>query len=116
MTVKINGSTLTPQPRDVAWGNEIVGDKLDGTQSLGAYRPLSLRAPTVHGTASDFNWSNFENAVHTSIDVQAPGETGVSGSTVNYSSGVIAKAIRSLTGEPGDLLAAGIELELLVVV
>lgn len=115
MAIQINGSALTPQPRDVVWDRVLVGNKLDGTQSVGSYRTLVLRSPTARGTSASFNWLNFENAVQSSIDVQAPGESGVSGSTVNYSSGVIVRAIKTISGEPGDVLT-GVEMEVLVIV
>ena len=115
VTVLINGGTLVPQPSDTSWELISTGEKLDGTEAIGAYWLHTLRAPVFRGggTAS-YNWGSYDNIALTSITTHAPGDT-MRGTAVTYNSGVVSKPIKSLTAPPGGLVH-NVELKILVVV
>ena len=112
-TIKINGVTLDPQPARAKWDDNIVDGKLNGTDALGAYRTLTIQAPPLAGQAN-FNWTDFQNQVLSSIQAFAPGDQPT-GSNVIYSSGVVSRQIK--TYDVGDdRTVGGVQMEILVVV
>jgi hypothetical protein len=113
VTVQINGTTLNPQPSETAWEESVTGGKLDGTDALGAYSVLTLRAPVESGGTANWNWSDFENQVLTSITVPDRLET-MRGTGTTYSSGVVSKKITKTNAPPGGLVR-GVEMRVLVV-
>lgn len=113
VTVQINGVTLNPQPAEVNWSSEIVGDYLDGSQAVGAYETVTLVAPVDSGGTANWNWGNYENMVLTSITIPARFET-MRGSGTTYSDGVISKRIKSTNAPPGGLVR-GVEMEVRVI-
>ena len=114
VTVQINGTALNPQPRETVWNVEIIGQKLNGTEEAGAYQVLTLRAPVSTGGTANWNWGDFDNTVLTSVTAPAPFDT-MKGTAVTYSSGAIARAIRSNAAPPGGLVR-GVEMDILVIV
>jgi len=114
VTIAINGVTLNPQPAETSWERAIINEKLDGTDSVGAYWLHTLKAPVDRGGTASWNWSTYSNSVLTSITTHAPFDT-MRGTAVTYSSGVVSKAIKSQNAPPGGLVR-GVELSLLVVV
>jgi len=116
MTVEIqlDGTALTPQPRETTWQTPIVGGKMDGTEALGSYYTLTLRAPVGSGGTANWNWGNFANSVLTSIQAHAPYDT-MKGSAVTYNSGVVARAVRTISTPPGGLVR-GVEMDILIII
>ena len=115
MTVEIqlNGTALTPQPRETVWNAPVIAQKLNGTDELGAYHTLTLRAPIGSGGTANWNWGDFDNTVLTSIQAHAPYDT-MKGSAVTYSSGVVSRAIRTIQTPPGGLVR-GVEMDILII-
>lgn len=111
-TIRINGTTLSPQPAYDSWEENVAGGKLDGTDELGAYKIFRMQAPALAGQA--FNWQAFENQVLTSLQAYAPGDLPT-GADVVYSSGVVSRKIKRLES-PLDRSVTGVELEIAVVV
>lgn len=111
-TIKINGTTLQPQPANDGWEDVVIEERLDGLEALGAYKIFRMEAPTLAGQT--FNWQNFENQVLSSLQTYAPGDLPT-GADVVYSSGVVAKKIREFRS-PLDRTVTGVELVVLVVV
>lgn len=116
MTVEIqlNGTALTPQPRETIWNTNIIGGKLNGTEEAGAYQILTLRAPVGSGGTANWNWGDLDNTVLTSIQCHAPYDT-MKGSAVTYSSGVVSRAIRTVSTPPGGLVR-GVEMDILIII
>lgn len=112
-TVKINGTTLAPQPAFARWDSEIVDGSLDGTDDVGAYMRFTIRAPKLRGQT--FNWDDYENQVLTSLQAYAPGDNPDTGADVVYSDGAVAKQIRSFE-MPEDRTVSGVEMEIMVIV
>lgn len=112
VTVKINGTTLIPQPAETVWEFATLGQKMNGTDGLGAYMLHTLKAPVHVGGTS--NWDDYDNTVLTSIVTHAPGDT-MRGTEITYSSGVVSRPLRAQSAPPGGLVQ-GVELEILVVV
>lgn len=116
MTVEIqcNGTALFPQPRDVNWESVQVSGKLDGTDAIGAYEILVLKAPPEAGGTANWNWSNFENSVLTSV--QAPARfDNTFGTAVTYNSGVVSERIKRIDSTVGNVIN-GVEMRIKVVV
>jgi hypothetical protein len=112
-TIKINGVTLDPQPARAKWDDNLIDQKLNATDALGTYRLFTIHAPPLAGQA-DFNWTDFQNQVLTSIQAFAPGDRPT-GANVVYSSGAVARQIK--TYESGDDRAVGgVMMEIWVVV
>jgi hypothetical protein len=111
-TIKINGTTLTPQPASDVWEENISGGMLDGTDEVGAYKIFRIQAPVLAGQA--FNWQQFENQVLTSLQAYAPGDLPT-GTDVVYSAGVVSRKIKQFQ-MPLDQTVRGVELEIAVVV
>lgn len=111
-TIKINGTTLEPQPAFDAWEEVIFDQKLDGVEALGAYKVFRMRAPSLAGQT--FNWDQFENQVLSSLQAYAPGDLPT-GADVVYSSGVVSRKIARFES-PLDRSVTGVELVILVVV
>lgn len=113
--IKCNGTSLVPQPGTVSWLPNEGGDKLDGTLHLGAYHILVLRCVPAPGGASNFNWTDYENTVLTSIQAYPPGQDGQTGTPTTYNSGVVSEPINEIRSEPGGILR-GIEMRVKVVI
>lgn len=113
VTIQINSTTLIPQPGETSWEQVAMGEKLDGTNGLGAYWVHTLKAPVFSGGTASFNWDSFDNSVLTSIRTHAPGDT-MRGTAVTYSSGVVSKPIMTLTAPPGGLVRE-VELRISVI-
>ena len=111
-TVAINGVTLSPQPAFTRWEDAIIDSKLDGTESTGAYRLFTIRAPKI-GTQT-FNWQTYENQVLTSIQCYAPG-TGPESANVVYSSGAVSRKIK-VYEMPEDRTVSNVEMQIAVIV
>ena len=109
MTVQINGTTLSPQPREINWQSEIIDGKLNGTDAVGAYVPVTLSAPVDRG--GSWNWASFENQVLTSITIPARYST-MSDSLTTYND-AIAKKIARTRAKVGDTVD-NVELTVLV--
>lgn len=114
VTVAINGTDLNPQPASVDWESNVTGGKLDGTDSLGAYETCVLRAPLAQGGTANWNWSDYENSVLTSIVLPARFST-MRDTGTTYSSGVVSSRITSIDGPPGGLVR-GVEMRVRVVI
>lgn len=112
VTVAINGVTLVPQPAEIGWTIDPNGQKLDGTESLGAYMVATLKAPVMRGGTC--NWQTYDNSVLTSIVLPAPFSTQRDSGTT-YSSGVVSRAIKQIAAPPGGLVR-NVEMEVLVIV
>lgn len=115
VAIQINGVTLNPQPASVTWKPSPTGSKLDGTLHLGAYQVLELVAVPTPGGSSNFNWTDYENLVLTSVRAYAPGDDGQTGAAVTYNSGVVSQPIEEIRSEPGGILR-GIKMTLAVVI
>lgn len=115
VAIKINGTTLIPQPATATWSPNEGGGKLSGVSHLGAYRILILRCVPTQGGASNFNWTDYENTVLTSIQAYPPGQDGQTGTATTYSSGVVSEPIREIQAGPGGILR-GIEMRVKVVI
>jgi hypothetical protein len=115
VTVQINGTTLNPQPASVDWESNIIGGKLDGSEAIGAYEAVTLRAPVDNGGTVNWNWSTYENQTLTSIVLPARFETMKEASGTTYNSGVVSKRIRAIDAPPGGLVR-GVEMRVLVVI
>jgi hypothetical protein len=113
--VQINGTALNPQPRTATWELNPVGGKLDGTEHLGAYDTLILLSPPARGGTANWNWTDFENQVLTSVQVMPRGQTLKNGSATTYNSGVVAKSIVTVASPPGDIVES-VEFRVMVVV
>ena len=113
VTVAINGVTLNPQPADVVWDSPITGGKLDGTDALGAYETVTLKAPVDRWGTANWNWSTYSNLVLTSIVLPARFDT-MRGTGVTYSSGVGSRRIKHIANPVGGLVR-DVELEILVI-
>lgn len=111
-TIKINGVELQPQPARDTWEAPAVGQKLNGTEEIGAYMVYRMFAPPLAGQT--FNWRQFENQVLTSLQTYAPGELTTSADVI-YSSGVVSQKIKTYE-MPEDQSIVGIELDILVVI
>lgn len=111
VTIKINGTTLSPQPMEANWITEVVDQKLNGTDALGAYQIFRISTPRTRNSA--YNWNDFENSVLTSIQAFAPGDTP-SGASVLYSAGAVARKIREYTVDTNRTFMT--EMEILVIV
>lgn len=114
VSVLINGVTLNPQPAETTWERAVTGEKLDGTDGLGAYWIHTLKAPVDRGGTANYNWANYANLVLASITTHAPFDT-MRGTAVTYSAGVVSKAIVSQNAPPGGLVR-DVELKVLVVI
>lgn len=108
--IAINGTILEPQPMWDEWQEEIVNEKLNGTDALGAYRKFIIRAPALAGQT--FNWDSFENQELVTLQAYAPGGLPT-GNSVIYSNGAVAKKIQKFTS-PLDRSVTSIELIILV--
>lgn len=113
--IKINGTTLVPQPATANWLPNEGGGKLSGVSHLGAYHILVLRCVPTQGGASNFNWRDYENQVLTSIQAYPPGQDGQNGTPTTYNSGVASEPIREISSGPGGILR-GIEMRIKVVI
>lgn len=102
MAVQINGTALNPEPKVKVHSVAASGGKLDGTDALGAYDIIELTAGLTRGGTANFNWTDFENSVLTSIAIPAKNDT-LSGSNVTYNSGVVSRSI-STSSKVGDLI------------
>lgn len=111
-TIKINGTTLQPQPANDGWQTDIAGQVLNGTQAVGSYQMFRMQAPALAGQS--FNWDQFENQVLTSLQAYAPGDLPT-GADVIYNSGVVSQKIAQYQS-PLDRSVTGIELVLLVII
>ena len=114
VTVQINGTTLNPQPADTRWDTMTVGGKLDGTDTTGAYLVHILSAPVDNGGTANWNWTDYDNTVLTSIATHAPFDT-MRDTATTYNSGVVSKPIKTIRTEPGGIVT-GVEMRVLVVV
>jgi hypothetical protein len=112
--IQIDGSALNPQPRDAVWELNSEGGKLDGTDHLGAYDTLILRSPPSRGGTANWNWTDYENQVLTSVQAMPRGQTMRNGTETTYNSGVVSKPIATVGSEPGDIVPS-VELRILVV-
>lgn len=112
VTIQINGVTLIPQPAETVWEPAPIAQKLDGTDGLGAYWILTIKAPVTRGGTC--NWYTYDNTVLSSIKAHAPGDT-MRGTEVTYNSGVVSKPIMRSSAPPGGLVH-DIEMVVLVVV
>jgi len=111
VSVLVNGVALIPQPSDAVWDSPLTGGKLDGTDALGAYETVTLKAPVHRGLVS--NWSTYENQVLVSIVLPARFDT-MRGTGVTYSSGVVSKRIKHIANPVGGLVR-DVELEIMVI-
>lgn len=111
VTIKCNGVALIPQPQEATWTIDIVDQKLDGTDALGAYRVLRLSTPQYRD--SGYNWDTYENSVLTSIQAFAPGDTP-NGASVLYNSGVVARRIREYRVDVNRTSTADWEIAVIV--
>jgi len=109
ITIKLNGTTLVPQPMESNWVSEVIDQKLNGTDSIGAYQTFRISAPKTRTS----NWDDYENQVLTSLQAFAPGDTP-NGASVLYSAGVVARKIKEYST---DINRSNMfEMEILVIV
>ena len=113
VTVSCNGVALNPQPADVIWDTNIIEQKLNGTDGMGAYEKVTLRFPVDRGGTAFWNLSSYENSVLTSIVLPARFDT-MRGTGVTYSSGVVSRRIKHIANPVGGLVR-DVELEVLVI-
>ena len=109
VTIKINGTSLVPQPMEANWISEIVDQKLNGTDAIGSYQIFKMAAPRNRNS----NWDDYENQVLTSLQAFAPGDTP-NGASVLYSAGVVSRKIREYSVDINRTVMA--EMEILVIV
>lgn len=111
-TVKLNGTKLLPQPANDAWEEGLLGQRLNGTDEVGAYRVFRMKAPALAGQA--FNWKQFENQELQSLQAYEVGGLPT-GDDVVYTGGVVARKIARWES-PLDRSVTGVELEVLVLI
>lgn len=113
VTVAINGVTLNPQPSDVSWEISTTGQKLDGTDAIGAYMVATLKFPIDRGGTANWNIGTYDNAVLSSIVLPPPFST-MRDTGTTYNSGVVSKPIKRIESPPGGIIR-GVELEVLII-
>jgi hypothetical protein len=109
VTIKINGTSLVPQPMEANWISEVIDGKLNGTDATGAYQIFKIATPRNRSS----NWDDYENQVLTSLQAFAPGDTP-NGASVLYSAGVVSRKIREYSVDINRTVMA--EMEILVIV
>lgn len=114
VVVLVNGGTLNPQPADITWEPNVIDQKLNGVDGLGAYYVVTLRAPADYSGSANWNWDSYDNTVLSSIVLPAPYESMKTGTGTTYSSGVVSRAIRKVASPVGGLIK-DIEMQVQVI-